>query len=67
MTSLTSHQMLALEEERDLVQSLASQTRTELSQLVTYLYSGSLKKFSKVKLTSLSLVTKNKMVRVARG
>ena len=59
MTSLTSHQMLALEEERDLVQSLASQTRTELSQLVTYLYSGSLKKFSKVKLTSLSLVTKN--------
>ena len=53
MTSLTSHQMLTLEEERDLVQSLASQTRTELSQLVTYLYSGSLKKYSEVKLTSL--------------
>ena len=30
MTSLTSHQMLTLEEERDLVQSLASQPRTEL-------------------------------------
>ena len=53
MTSLTSHQMLTLEEERDLVQSLASQSRTELSQLVTYLYSGSLKKYSEVKLTSL--------------
>ena len=37
MTSLTSHQMLTLEEERDLVQSLASQPRTELSHLVTYL------------------------------
>ena len=53
MTSLTSHQMLTLEEERDLVQSLASQPRTELSHLVTYLYSGSLKKYSEVKLTSL--------------
>ena len=53
MTSLTSHQMLTLEEERDLVQSLASQPRTELSQLVTYLYSGSLKKYSEVKMTSL--------------
>ena len=53
MTSLTSHQMLTLEEERDLVQSLASQPRRELSQLVTYLYSGSLKKYSEVKLTSL--------------
>ena len=42
MTSLTSHQMLTLEEERDLVQSLASQTRTELSQLVTYLYTATL-------------------------
>ena len=57
MTSLTSHQMLTLEEERDLVQHLASQTqpRTELSQLVTYLYGGSLKKYSEVKLTSLPL------------
>ena len=57
MTSLTSHQMLTLEEERDLVQTLASQTqpRTELSQLVTYLYGGSLKKYSEVKLTSLPL------------
>ena len=49
MTSLT------LEEERDLVQSLASQPRTELSQLVTFLYGGSLKKYSEVKLTSLPL------------
>ena len=55
MTSLTSHQMLSLEEERDLVQSLASQPRTELSQLVTFLYGGSLKKYSEVKLTSLPL------------
>ena len=42
MTLLTSHQMLTLEEERDLVQSLASQPRTELSQLVTYLYIAAL-------------------------
>ena len=58
MTSLTSHQMLTMEEERDLVQSLALQPRTELSQLVTYLYSGSLKKYSEVKLQT-SLVIKD--------
>ena len=42
MTSLTSHQMLTLEEEMYLVQSLALQPRTELSQLVTYLYTAAL-------------------------
>ena len=40
------------------MQSLASQPRTELSQLVTYLYSGSMMKYSEVKLPSLGLVTK---------
>ena len=55
MTSLTSDQMLTLQDETDLVQTLALQTkpRTELSQLVTYLYCGSLKKYSEVKLISL--------------
>ena len=45
MTSLTL-------EERSLMQT---QPRTELSQLVTYLYGSSLKKYSEVKLTSLPL------------
>ena len=57
--AMTSHQMLTLEEEGDLVQSLATQPRTELSQLVTYtnyiIYT--LKIYSEVKLTSLGLVT----------
>ena len=40
LTSLTSHQMLTLKEERDLVQTFASQTqpRTELSQLWTFIW-----------------------------
>ena len=57
MTSLTSHQMLTLDEERDLVQKLYRQAEppSELSQLVTFLYGGSLKKYSEVKLSGLPL------------
>ena len=46
--AMTSHQMLTLEE-RSLVQT---QPRTELPKLLTYLYGGSLKKYSEVKFTS---------------
>ena len=50
MTALTSHQMLSLDEERDLVSGLAQsqQPPTELSDLVSHLYWGSLKKYSEV-------------------
>ena len=44
MTSLTSYEM-------------QTQPRTELSQLVTYIHGGSLKKYSEVKLTNASAVT----------
>ena len=64
MTSLTSDQMLTLQDETDLVQTLALQTkpRTELSQLVTYLYGGSHKKYSEMKITSLPLSLDCKMI-----
>ena len=50
MTALTSHQMLSLDEERDLVSGLAQsqQPPTELSDLVSHLYWCSLKKYSEV-------------------
>ena len=55
MTALTSHQMLSLDEERDLVSGLAQsqQPPTELSDLVSHLYWGSLKKYSEVKVAGL--------------
>lgn len=47
MTTLTSHQMLNLEEERDLVGPISdSSRRKEFSQLLAHLYWGSLKRYS---------------------
>jgi len=55
MTLLTSHQMLCLDEERELVNDISRSNDSELSELVSHLYWGTMKKYADVKLAGYPL------------